>query len=74
MEQLLTKKQIRLASKAFDLAFLALADTGGAETENEENVLQFSIDKAKKDFFKLFPNESTIPNTLHKCIELAKKF
>lgn len=74
MEQLLTKKQIRLAAKAFNLSFLALADTSGAKTQNEENVLQFSIDQANADFFKLFPNESKLPNTLAKCVELAKKF
>jgi len=69
----LTKRELKMATKLFSLATLALFDTAETEIDSEEwMVLSLCSETATQELFKSFPTLERIPNTLQGCIDSIK--
>lgn len=67
----LTKRQLRLAVEIYSLAILSGTDGNGVESETEWLVMDATSASANELFFKKFPDESVIPETIKDCINMA---
>lgn len=69
----LSKRELKMATKLFGLAALAMFDTAETEIDSEEwMVLSLCSETATQELFKSFPALERIPNTLQGCIDAIK--
>lgn len=69
----LSKRELKMATKLFSLATLAMFDTAETEEGSEEYAVlaQCSV-VATETLFKSFPTLECIPNSLRGCIDAIK--
>lgn len=69
----LTKRELKMATKLFSLATLAMFDTAETDSDSEEYmVLKLCSETAEKALWSSFPMLKQIPITLPGCIDVVK--
>lgn len=69
----LTKRELKMATKLFSLATLAMFDTAETiEGTEEHKVLSLCSAVATEELFKKFPKLECVPNSIYACIDAIK--